>query len=333
MTTRKKQSSATMKAIEIRDGVLLPATRDIPVPAKGEVQVRVHAAGVNRPDLLQRKGMYPPPAGITDIPGLEVAGEVIALGAGVRGLKKGAKVCALIAGGGYAQYVCVPAVQCLPVPKGMSMTEAAALPETFFTVWRNVVDLGKLKKRETLLVHGGNSGIGTTAIQIAKVLGASVIATVRGEKKALACLDLGADYAIEIGDDGFVDAVMAITKGRGVDVVLDMLGGDTLGKNLEVMATAARHVSIASMTGRTATVDIRTVMQKNLTLTGSTLRPQSVAAKGTIARKLKAKIWPALAKGAIRPVIAKTFPLAKAQAAHDYLESGKVTGKIVLIVR
>lgn len=333
MTTRKKQSSATMKAIEIRDGVLLPATRDIPAPAKGEVLVRVHAAGVNRPDLLQRKGMYPPPAGITDIPGLEVAGEVIALGTGVRGLKKGAKVCALIAGGGYAQYVCVPAVQCLPVPKGMSMTEAAALPETFFTVWRNVVDLGKLKKRETLLVHGGNSGIGTTAIQMAKVLGASVIATVRGEKKALACLDLGADYAIEIGDDGFVDAVMAITKGRGVDVVLDMLGGDTLGKNLEVMATGARHVSIASMTGRTATVDIRTVMQKNLTLTGSTLRPQSVAAKGAIARKLKAKIWPALAKGAIRPVIAKTFPLAKAQAAHEYLESGKVTGKIVLIVR
>ena len=322
-----------MKAIEIRDGVLLPATRDIAAPAKGEVLVRVHAAGVNRPDLLQRKGMYPPPAGITDIPGLEVAGEVIALGAGVRGLKKGAKVCALIAGGGYAQYVCVPAVQCLPVPKGMSMTEAAALPETFFTVWRNVVDLGKLKKRETLLVHGGNSGIGTTAIQMAKVLGASVIATVRGEKKALACLDLGADYAIEIGDDGFVDAVMAITKGRGVDVVLDMLGGDTLGKNLEVMAAGARHVSIASMTGRTATVDIRTVMQKNLTLTGSTLRPQSVAAKGAIARKLKAKIWPALAKGAIRPVIAKTFPLAKAQAAHEYLESGKVTGKIVLIVR
>ncbi len=322
-----------MKAIEIRDGVLLPGTRDIAAPAKGEVLVRVHAAGVNRPDLLQRKGMYPPPAGITDIPGLEVAGEVIALGTGVRGLKKGAKVCALIAGGGYAQYVCVPAVQCLPVPKGMSMTEAAALPETFFTVWRNVVDLGKLKKRETLLVHGGNSGIGTTAIQMAKVLGASVIATVRGEKKALACLDLGADYAIEIGDDGFVDAVMAITKGRGVDVVLDMLGADTLGKNLEVMATGARHVSIASMTGRTATVDIRTVMQKNLTLTGSTLRPQSVAAKGAIARKLKTKIWPALAKGAIRPVIAKTFPLTKAQAAHEYLESGKVTGKIVLIVR
>lgn len=333
MTTRKKQSSANMKAIEIRDGTLVPCARDMPVPTKGEVLVRVHAAGVNRPDLLQRKGMYPPPAGITDIPGLEVAGEVVALGSGVRGLKKGAKVCALVAGGGYAQYVCVPAAQCLPIPKGKSMTEAAALPETFFTVWRNVVDLGKLKKRETLLVHGGNSGIGTTAIQMAKALGASVIATVRGEKKALACLDLGADYAIEIGDDGFVDAVMAITKGRGVDVVLDMLGGDTLGKNLEAMATGARHVSIASMTGRTAQLDIRTVMQKNLTVTGSTLRPQSVAVKGAIARKLRAKIWPALAKGAIRPVIAKTFPLAKAQAAHAHLESGKVTGKVVLIVR
>lgn len=332
MAQRKTQSPRTMKAVEIRDGKLVPCTRDIPAVAAGEVLIRIHAAGVNRPDLLQRQGLYPPPAGITDIPGLEVAGEVVALGTDVRGIKKGAKVCALVAGGGYAQYVTVPAVQCLPVPKGMSMTEAAALPETFFTVWRNVVDIGGLKKRETLLVHGGNSGIGTTAIQMAKLLGASVIATVRGEKKALACLDLGADYAIEIGDDGFEDAVMAITKGRGVDVVLDMLGGDTLGKNLAVMATGGRHVSIASMTGRMATLDIRTLMQKNLTVTGSTLRPQSIAAKGAIARKLAAKVWPALAKGAIRPVIAKTFALGKAQAAHTHLESGKVTGKVVLIV-
>ena len=333
MPQRKKQSYATMKAIEIRDGKLVPCTREIPVAQKGEVLIRVHAAGVNRPDLLQRQGMYPPPAGITDIPGLEVAGEIVALGAGVRGFKKGAKVCALVAGGGYSEYVAAPVVQCLPVPKGMSMVDAAAVPETFFTVWRNVVDIGGLKRKETLLVHGGNSGIGTTAIQMAKILGASVIATVRNDKKAMACLDLGADYAIEIGDDGFEDAVMAITKGRGVDVVLDMLGGDTLGKNLTVMATGARHVSIASMTGRMAQLDIRTMMQKNLTITGSTLRPQSIAAKGAIARKLKAKIWPALAKGLIRPLIAKTLPLNRAQAAHEHLESGKVTGKVVLKLR
>lgn len=322
-----------MKAVEISKESLVTCTRPMPVAGKGEVLIRVHAAGVNRPDLLQRKGMYPPPAGITDIPGLEVAGEVVALGAGVREIRKGAAVCALVAGGGYAEYVAVPALHCLPVPKGMSMIDAAALPETFFTVWRNVFDIGKLGKRETLLVHGGNSGIGTTAIQIAKVMGAAVIATVRNDKKAIACLDLGADYAIEIGDDGFGDAVMAITKGRGVDVVLDMLGGDTLGKNLAVMAAGGRHVSIASMTGRMAPLDIRTVMQKNLIVTGSTLRPQSIAAKGAIARKLKAKIWPALNKGLIRPVIAKTFPLNRAQAAHDHLESGKVTGKVVLKVR
>ena len=322
-----------MKAAEVREGKLVSCQRDIPVPAKGEVLVRVHAAGVNRPDLLQRQGLYPPPAGITDIPGLEIAGDVIALGAGVRGVKKGDKVCALIAGGGYAEYAVVPAAQCLPVPKGMTMVQAAALPETFFTVWRNVFDIGKLKKRETLLVHGGNSGIGTTAIQLAKLRGASVIATVRSEKKAMACLELGADFAIEIGDDGFEDAVMAITKGRGVDVVLDMLGGDTLGKNLAVMAQGGRHVSIASMTGRTAQLDIRTMMLRNLTITGSTLRPQSVAVKAAIARQLKTKVWPALAKGAIRPLIAKTFALGRAQAAHDYLESGKVTGKVVLTVR
>lgn len=333
MSQRKKQSPTTMKAAEVRDGKLVPCTRDIPVPAKGEVLIRVHAAGVNRPDLLQRQGMYPPPEGITDIPGLEVAGEVIALGIGVRGIKKGDKVCALIAGGGYAEYVVAPAPQCLPVPKGMTMTEAAALPETFFTVWRNVFDIGKLKRGETLLVHGGNSGIGTTAIQLAKLRGASVITTVRSEKKALSCLDLGADYAIEIGDDSFEDAINAITKSRGVDVVLDMLGGETLGKNLAVMATGGRHVSIASMTGRTAQLDIRTVMLKGLTVSGSTLRPQSVAVKAAIARQLKTKVWPALAKGAIRPLIAKTFPLGRAQAAHEHLESGKVTGKVVLILR
>lgn len=333
MSQRKKQSPVTMKAVEVRDGKLVTCIRDIPVPAKGEVLIRVHAAGVNRPDLLQRQGMYPPPEGITDIPGLEVAGEVIALGTGLRGIKKGDKVCALIAGGGYAEYVVAPAAQCLPVPKGMTMTEAAALPETFFTVWRNVFDIGKLKRGETLLVHGGNSGIGTTAIQLAKLRGASAIATVRSEKKAMSCLDLGADYAIEIGDDSFEDAINAITKSRGVDVVLDMLGGETLGKNLAVMAQGGRHVSIASMTGRTAQLDIRTVMLKNLTVTGSTLRPQSVAVKAAIARQLKTKVWPALAKGAIRPLIAKTFPLSRAQAAHEHLESGKVTGKVVLVLR
>lgn len=333
MTQRKAQSPRTMKAVEIRGKKLVSCTREIPVPAAGEVLVRVHAAGVNRPDLLQRQGLYPPPPGVTDIPGLEIAGDVVALGAGVRGIAKGMKVCALLAGGGYAEYAVVNSAHCLPIPKGLSLMQAAALPETFFTVWRNLADIGRLARGETLLLHGGNSGIGTTAIQVAKALGAGVIATVRSSKKAMACLDLGADYAIEIGTDGFEDAVLAVTKGRGVDVVLDMLGGDTLGKNLAVMAAGGRHVSIASLTGRMAQLDIRTVMQKNLTVTGSTLRPHSAAVKAAIARRLKGKIWPLLAKGVIRPVIAKTFPLARAQAAHACLESGKVTGKIVLIVR
>lgn len=322
-----------MHAVEIRNKKLSTCTRPRPVPQAGEVLIRVHAAGINRPDLLQRVGAYPPPAGITDIPGLEVAGEVIALGSGVRGMKIGQKVCALLAGGGYAEYAVVPAAHCLPVPKGMTMVEAAALPETFFTVWRNLYDIGRLKKRDTVLVHGGNSGIGTTAIQIAHALGSTVIATVRGEKKALACLDLGADYAIDAVDGDFADAVMAITKGRGVDVVLDMLGGATLAANIGVMAAGGRHVSIASLTGRMAEIDIRTIMLKNLTVTGSTLRPQSVAVKAAIAKKLRAKIWPLLERGKIRPLIAKTFDLKQAQAAHQYLESGKVTGKLVLKIR
>lgn len=326
MAPQKKQIKKHMLAMEIVDGELHPTYRPLPKPARGEVLIRVHAAGVNRPDLLQRQGHYPPPPGITDIPGLEVAGEII------KGPRQGEKVCALVAGGGYAEYVCVPAAHCLPIPRGMTMMAAAALPETFFTVWRNVFDIGRLQKGEWLLIHGGNSGIGTTAIQLARARGAKVIATVRGAAKAKACAALGAHHVIDTAKKDFVAEVLRLSKNRGVDVVLDMLGGETVGKNIAVLAPLGRHVSIALLTGRMAAVDIRTLMQKQIILTGSTLRPQPVAVKAAIAKALKKDVWPLLATGKIAPVIAKTFPLAQAQAAHDLLESGKVTGKIVLIV-
>lgn len=328
MAPKKKQPSLPrrMTAMEIIDGELHPCTRPLPKPKKGEVLIRVAAAGVNRPDLLQRMGHYPPPKGITDIPGLEVAGTIAA------GPRRGEKVCALVAGGGYAEYVAVPAAQCLPVPRGMSLTAAAALPETFFTVWRNVFDIGRLQKGEWLLVHGGNSGIGTTAIQIARARGARVIATARGAAKVAACKKLGAHHALDSGRKDFAAEVLRITKNRGVDVALDMLGGETLAKDLTVMATGGRHVSIASLTGRTASLDIRLMMQKQLTVTGSTLRAQPVAAKAALAAALKKDVWPLLARGRIRPLIARHFPLAQAQAAHEFLDSGKVTGKVVLTV-
>jgi putative PIG3 family NAD(P)H quinone oxidoreductase len=316
-----------MTAMEIIDGELHPCTRPVPRAKKGEVLIRVMAAGVNRPDILQRQGHYPPPKGITDIPGLEVAG-VIATGP-----RRGDKVVALVAGGGYAEYVAVPAAHCLPVPRGLDMAAAAALPETFFTVWRNVFDLGRLQKGEWLLVHGGNSGIGTTAIQMARALGAKVIATARGRAKAAACKKLGAHHAIDSTAKKDVAAeILRLTKGRGADVVLDMLGGDVLGHDLACMAAGGRHVSIASLTGRIAPLDIRIMMQKQLTITGSTLRPQSVAVKAALAAQLKKHVWPQVEKKKIRPVIARTFPLIEAQAAHEYLESGRVTGKIVLVV-
>lgn len=307
-----------MQAIEIvPPGVLRPCQRPVPVAQSGEVLIRVHAAGINRPDLLQRIGKYPPPPGITDIPGLEVAGEIVGTGE---------KICALLAGGGYAEYAVAPKGQCLPIPHGLSMTEAAALPETLFTVWNNVFVRGQLKPGETLLVHGGSSGIGTTAIQMAKALGSHVIITAGSDEKCAACLALGADQAINYKTQDFAEIL------NDIDVVLDMVGGDYVARNLKILRDGGRHVSIASMSGAKAEIDIRTIMQKRLIITGSTLRPRPVAEKTQLAAGLQKTIWPLIAAGKIRPVIHATFPLDEAQAAHDLLESGTIVGKIVLEV-
>lgn len=321
-----------MRAIAIENQTLSVVTRPVPKPAKGEVLVRVRAAGVNRPDLLQRKGLYPPPPGITDIPGLEISGEIVALGRGVTGLRKNQPVCALVAGGGYAEYCVVPAPQCLPIPKGLNFMQAACLPETFFTVWTSLIDRGQLKKGETVLVHGGASGIGTTAIQVAKQLGAKVAVTAGTDEKCRACLKLGARVAINYRSQDFVAEIARVFAG-GVDIVLDMVGGDYLLRNLKVLKSYGRHVSIAMQHGRTAEVDIFQIMSKRLIVTGSTLRPQPIPVKGAIARALKKNIWPLIAKGKIRPVIDKVYTLQEAQNAHDYLEAGKHVGKIVLKVR
>jgi putative PIG3 family NAD(P)H quinone oxidoreductase len=319
-----------MRAAVIEKEKLVLAKRPLPRPKKGEVLVRVQAAGVNRPDLLQRRGLYPPPRGVTDIPGLEIAGEIVALGAAVKGLKKGQAVCALVAGGGYAEYCAVPALQCLPVPENMDMTAAAGLCETFFTVWTNLVDRGVLKKGETVLVHGGASGIGTSAIQVARALGAKVIVTAGTDRKCAACKKLGAHHALNYKKKDFAAEVLKITKNRGVDVVLDMVGGDYIPRNLSCMAPYGRHVSIAMQRGRMAEVPIAQLMAKRLVMTGSALRPQPPQVKGAIAKALRKNIWPLMDKKKIRPVIDRVFPLEKAQAAHDYLEAGGHIGKVVL---
>jgi putative PIG3 family NAD(P)H quinone oxidoreductase len=333
MKKPKKQTvPATMKAISIVAQKLEVTELPVPKPAAGEVLVRVKAAGVNRPDLLQRKGLYPPPAGITETPGLEIAGDIVALGKGVMGWKKGDALCALVSGGGYAEYCVVPAPQCLPVPKGLDYTAAACLPETFFTVWTNLFDRGQLKKGERLLVHGGASGIGTTAIQVAKHFGAKVFVTAGTDEKCRQCKKLGATLAINYRTRDFTADVMQATNNEGVDVILDMIGGDYVPKNLKILKPYGRHVSIAMQRGRTAEMDIFQVMSKRLTLTGSTLRPQSVAVKGEIAKALKKNVWPLLAKKKIRPVIDRVFTLDEAQAAHDFLESGAHVGKVALTV-
>jgi putative PIG3 family NAD(P)H quinone oxidoreductase len=326
-----------MTAIEISEfggpEVLTPVRRPVPQPGPGEILVAVHAAGVNRPDLLQRQGNYPPPPGASDILGLEVAGTVAALGEGVTGWAVGDAVCALLAGGGYAEYAAVPAVQCLPLPQGLSMVEAAALPETLFTCWTNLVDGGHLKAGETVLIHGGASGIGTTGIQLAKALGARVFATAGSAAKCAACLKLGADLAIDYKTQDFVAVIKDATAKRGVDVVLDMVGGDYVRRDIEIMAMGGRHVSIASLGGAEATVPIFKIMQKRLILTGSTLRPRSPAEKGVIAEALYKTIWPAIAAGQLKPAIHATFPLASAAEAHRALEDGDHIGKIVLSVK
>jgi putative PIG3 family NAD(P)H quinone oxidoreductase len=331
-----------MKCIEIKDKQLALTERPIPKPKAGEVLVKVYAAGVNRPDIMQRKGLYPPPEGVTDIPGLEIAGEIAERGWGVKTLKNGQGVCALVAGGGYAEYCIVPEAQCLPIPKRMDFITAAGIPETFFTVWANLFDIGRLRKGETVLIHGGASGIGTTAIQMARAVGAKVFVTAGSDEKCRACKKLGAHLAINYVTDDFVAEALAATKDKGVDLILDMIGGDYIPRNLQALAVGGRHISIAVQHGRTAEIDILQVMQKRLTLTGSTLRPRSVAEKGAIAAALHKNIWPLLhrknaffslfCKKRITPVIDKVFPLAEAQAAHDYLESGVHTGKVILRV-
>lgn len=312
--------------------VLRPASRPRPEPGPGDVLIKVAAAGVNRPDVMQRQGKYPPPPGVTDIPGLEVAGEVSALGSEVRELRVGDKVCALVAGGGYAEYCVAPAPQCLPVPGALTMVEAAAVPETYFTVWTNVFERGRLREGETLLVHGGSSGIGTTAIQLGRAFGARVFATAGADEKCRACERLGAERAINYKDEDFVALVKQATEGHGVDVVLDMVGGDYVPRDLQALALDGRLVLIALQRGPKAELNLLPVLQRRLWITGSTLRPRSVEEKGAIARALREKVWPLLEAGRCKPVIDSTFPLAQAADAHRRMESGEHVGKIVLTV-
>lgn len=317
-----------MKVIEISTfgaaEVLKPSERPLPEPAAGEVLIKVHAAGVNRPDIVQRLGKYPPPPGITDIPGLEVAGEIAASNS--EEWKEGDKVCALLAGGGYAEYAVAPAGQCLPVPDNLDMVQAAALPETIFTVWNNLFKRGGLQPGQTALVHGGASGIGTTAIQMVKAWGAKIIITAGTDDKCASCRGLGADAAINYKTQDFV---AEIGKDQ-IDVVLDMVGGAYVPRNLEVLKTDGRHVSIAFLNGAKAEISIPLIMQKRLVMTGSTLRPRPVAEKQALRDEIREQIWPHVESGAIKPLIYKTFPLDQAAAAHKALESGDHVGKIVL---
>lgn len=310
--------------------VLKPANRPMLRPGGGEVLIKVAAAGINRPDLLQRQGFYPPPAGAPDVPGLEIAGEIVALGGGASELSVGDEVCALVAGGGYANFALAAAPLCLPIPKGFSLVEAAAVPETFFTVWHNLFQRGRLVGGESVLIHGGGSGIGTTAIQLAKVLGSRVFATAGGPDRVKAIAALGCDRAIDYKAEDFVAVVKSETDGKGVNVVLDMVGGDYLPRNLECLAVEGRHVSIATLGGNQAQLDIRVMMSKRLTLTGSTLRPRPVRDKALIAQGLRDRVWPLLGSGRVKPVIHATFPLDRAADAHRLMESGAHIGKIVL---
>jgi putative PIG3 family NAD(P)H quinone oxidoreductase len=306
--------------------------RPDPVAGRGDVLIRVAAAGVNRPDVMQRRGLYPPPPGASDLPGLEVAGIVESLGEGVTEWRVGDRVCALVSGGGYATLCVAPAPQCLPVPAGMDLVTAAAIPETFFTVWTNVFDRGRLRSGETALFHGGSSGIGTTAIQLAAARGARVLATAGSDEKCRACEQLGAERAINYRTEDFVDVVKQLTKGRGVDLILDIVGGDYIPRDLASLAVEGRLVVIGFMGGDTATIDFRRVLGRRLTITGSTLRPRSVEEKGQIAAEVRREVWPLLESGKVKPLIYRMFPLADAAAAHRLMESSEHVGKIVLTV-
>jgi NADPH:quinone reductase len=326
----------TMTAVEIREPgppqVLRAVERPVPQPGPGEVLIRIAAAGVNRPDVLQRKGIYPPPPGVTDIPGLEVAGEVVLLGEGVRQPALGERVCALVAGGGYAQYVSAPAVQCLPVPAPLSLEQGAVLPETFFTVWLNVFERARLRQGETLLAHGGASGIGTTAILLGKAFDARVIVTAGTAQKCAACRELGADVAINYREGDFVEATLRATDGKGADVILDMVGGDYLTRNTAAAAVDGRIALIATQGGNKSELDLRPLMIKRLTISASTLRAQPIANKGRIAAALRDNVWPLFTSRGLKPVIYARLPLADAAGAHRLMESDTHIGKIVLLV-
>lgn len=310
--------------------VLRPERRPIPQPDRGEVRIRVHAAGVNRPDVLQRQGAYPPPKGASDVPGLEIAGRIDALGSGVSRWSVGDEVCALVPGGGYAEHCIAHATHCLSVPEGLTMTEAAAIPETFFTVWHNVFERGGLKRGETLLVHGGTSGIGTTAIQFAVAFGAHVIVTAGTDEKCRTCVELGAKRAVNHRTEDFVEAVRHATDGRGANVILDMVGGDYVDRNYTAAARDGRIVQIAFLKGQRVEADFSKLMRKRLTHTGSTLRPRSAEFKARLAAELEKTVWPLLAQRRIAPVMDMVFPLADAWRAHERMEQRVHTGKIVL---
>ncbi|MFS0771783.1 NAD(P)H-quinone oxidoreductase [Sphingomonas sp. 1P08PE] len=310
--------------------VLRPVERPVPVPGPGEVLVRVAAAGVNRPEVMQRQGKYPPPPGAPTILGMELSGTIVALGEGVERERLGEPVCALVTGGAYAQYAVAPAGQCLPVPAALSMVEAAALPETLFTVWTNLFERAFASEGDTVLVHGGTSGIGTMAIKLANLFGVRIIVTAGSPEKCAAALALGADHAIDYKAADFVGEVAQLTGNRGVDVVLDMVGGDYVPRNLKCLADDGRHVSIAVQRGATAEVPLFEIMRRRLTLTGSTLRPRSTAFKTLVADEIHRSVWPHVEAGRLRPAIDRTFPLADAAGAHARMEAGDHVGKIVL---
>jgi NADPH:quinone reductase len=323
-----------MLTIDIRQPggpeVLVPASHPIPQPAKECILIRVEAAGVNRPDVMQRRGLYPPPPDASEIPGLEIAGEVALLGEGAARFKVGEKVCALVAGGGYAEYCVVHESNALPVPQGLSMVEAAALPETFFTVWTNLFQRGKLAAGETVLIHGGSSGIGTTATMLSKAFGATVLVTVGSEEKRRACLDLGADLAINYRTQDFVEETWKFTGGKGADVVVDIVAGDYVARNYRAAAQNGRIVQIGVQNGPAKELNLMPMLAKRLTHTGSTLRSRSVAEKAQIAQELEQHVWPLLQQGKLKPLIFRTFRLEEAAEAHALMEAGTHIGKIVL---
>ncbi len=328
------KAAETMKAVEISTPggpeVLVLVDRPMPQPKAGEVLIKVSAAGINRPDVFQRKGAYPAPPGASDLPGLEVAGEIVGGDVAGSGFTVGDKVCALLPGGGYAEYCVVPAELCLPIPAGLSEIEAAGLPETYYTVWSNVFDRGRLSQGETLLVHGGASGIGTTAVQLAKAMGHTVFATAGSDERARTVEELGADLGINYREQDFVEEIKKVTDGKGVDVILDMVAGEYVNRNINCLADDGRAVIIALLGGGKATIDCNQILRRLLTVTGSTLRPRPVAFKADIARSLKEHVWPLLEAGKIRPVIHATFPLAQASDAHAMMDAGEQVGKIIL---